>query len=78
MYVDRNRLPYEEPSSQLNTRLFLFDLGLKDEVLALVNGTADAWHSRYPMENAYEFYTHDCMGNTTGYPAAFGHVGENT
>ena len=67
--------PYEEPSSQLNTRLFLFDLGLNDDVLEQINGTAYAWHNRYPMENAYELYTHDCMGKTTGYPAAFGHVG---
>ena len=58
--------------------LFSINLGLKDEVLELLNFVADSWPNRFPIEKICELYTHDCMGQMPGYPTVFGHVGENT
>ena len=53
-------------------------LGLKDEVLELLNFAADSWPDRFPIDKICELYTHDCMAHMPGYPAIFNQVGENT
>ena len=78
MWIVNSNLFVKKPSFQLNICLFLINIGLKAEVLELLNYGAEVLPNRFPLEKIYEVYAYDCMVYFPGHPVSFGHLGENT